>query len=113
MAEADLRPMSIREAVECAKIFIPHIAVLRKSESGVKLMLNIYRELRAEHPVQVLRALALMEHRTPEQVAEDYHEKGAEAMVGAFARCLAVNPLPDLIQAAYLLGLTTERWTDG
>lgn len=111
--EGELAPMSVREAIECAKIFTPHVKELRESWSSVDLILRIYQLLSQDHPIQVLRAMSLMQHRTVEEIASEYHVRGAEAMLADFAHCLSVNPLPDLMQAAFLFGMSDDRWSDG
>jgi hypothetical protein len=108
----DLAPMSLREAIECAKILVPHVAALRQSENGLDLVDAVLHTV-GKDPVDVLRILAYMEHRPIEAVALDYQTQGAEAMLRGLSEGMRVNPLPDLIEASFVLGLTNERWVNG
>lgn len=107
----DIRPMSIMEALECSKIFIPFVPVLREAGSGLDLVARMLQVMSGENALGLMRAVALMEHRGVEEVVVGYKAAGASALLTAIANLLRVNPLPDLIETAVLFGLTDERWT--
>lgn len=108
-----LAPMTLREAIECAKILVPYMADLRQAESGLDLVELVLTRVGGDEPTQVLRMLALMEHRSLQEVVLDYQPQGAEAMLRALSEGMRVNPVPDLMEAAYLMRLTDERWSGG
>lgn len=109
----DIRPMTVMEAVECSKIFIPYIPVLRESESGIDLVKRIFQTMSESDSLGLMRVVALMEHRGVEDVVMEYKAAGASVLLAAITNLLRVNPLPDLIEAAALFGLTDERWRHG
>jgi hypothetical protein len=103
--------MSITEALECSKIFIPFVSVLREAGSGLDLVARIFQVMSGENALGLMRAVALMEHRGVEEVVMEYKAAGVDVLLAAIANLFRVNPLPDLIETAALFGLTDERWT--
>jgi len=106
-----IQPMTIMEALECAKIFIPHARVLRDAQDGLDLLERIYSVMSGDLSIELVRALALMEHQPLGDTVDKYRGLGGTAMLRSLRDHLAVNPLPDLIESAAMLGLTSERWT--
>lgn len=103
-------PMTFREAVEAAKIVIPHVPALAKHKTGLPLVKDLLVRLREDDPSQPFRLLSLMFHGTPEDVAHAADAIGPSGVPEGLVNGMKSNPLPDLIEAARLLGLTEERW---
>jgi hypothetical protein len=103
--------MTFREAMECAKIFIPRADALRGAKDGIDLLQRIYDRFSAENPVDLLRAVSLMEHASLDATVEKYRVLGGENLLNALAEHFQANPLPDLIQAAAVIGLADEGWS--
>ena len=106
------RPMTIREAVEAAKILIPHVVELRRAEGAMDLLHLVIERVSTDDPLQVMRFVALMYHMPVEEVVPLLADGGRYSLASALARGLATNPLPDLIEMARGLGLTREGWLD-
>lgn len=105
--------MSLREAIEAAKIVIPHVASLSRHKKGLPLVKDLLVRLVDDDPAQPFRLLSLMFHGTMEEVAHAAEEIGASGLPVALVNGMAANPLPDLVEAAWILGLTEERWDHG
>jgi hypothetical protein len=54
-----------------------------------------------------------MHHKPVEAVAAELDGRPGTELVRLLAAGLAQNPLPDLVNGAFALGLTTVRWPDG
>jgi hypothetical protein len=104
--------MNFAEAIEAVKIITPYVPVLRQKAGGVEFFQTFLHALGADDPMQVVRFVALMEHRDIEEVVRDYHGQ-PEEFVMALTHGLTANPLPELVDMAYFLGLSKERWTNG
>lgn len=103
-------PMSLREAVEAAKIILPHVGQLRQHRTGLPFVKDVIALLMDDAPSYPFRLLALMFHGSPEEVALALDAVGPSGLPTALVNGLAANPVPDLIEAARLFGLTEERW---
>lgn len=108
-----LAPMTIREAVECGKIFNAHASALRPSKDTLGLLNAIYQSMSGEHSIDLLRVMTLMEHESLDQIVEKYRVLGGHNMLIALAEHLRVNPLPDLLEMMAAFGIGERGWTDG
>lgn len=109
----EIAPMTIREAVEAMKIIGPHAEQFAETEEPVKVLRAMLKGMRDESPVQPLRLVALMEHKSVEDVAEEMQEATGvdliERLVAGFTR----NDLVSLVNAAFYLGIAENRWSFG
>lgn len=103
-------PMTLREAVEAAKIITPHVAVLRQAPDGLGLVHRLFDCLLGDDPAQPFRLLSLAYHTTLEDVAASLSDKHPAAVIMALANGMRANPIPDLVNFARLIGLTSEAW---
>lgn len=103
-------PMSLREAVEAVKIVIPHAPSLSRHTKGLPLIKDLLSRLVEDDPAQPFRLLSLMFHGDMAEVARACEVIGPSGVPEALLNGMAANPLPDLIEAAWMLGLTEERW---
>jgi hypothetical protein len=106
-------PMNIREAVEAMKIVAPYAPQFTGARDVVALMRPIMAGIQKDAPLQALRLVALMEHKSVERIAEELADKSGadliEKILGGFGR----NDLALLVDAAYFLGLSEVRWNYG
>ncbi len=106
------KPMTIREAIEAAKIVAPHTAALRGSTDGMAIIHRLFDALQADHPMQVFRLLSLMHHVSLEALAAELQGRHPSLVVAALGNGLISNPLPDLMNFAAGIGLAAEPWTE-
>jgi len=107
---ADPAPMSVREAIEAAKIITPHLAVLRQAEGGFDLTHRLLDLLYGDHPAQPFRFLSLAHHMTMDDLAAALEPEGGRGVALALTQALVANPLPDLMNFAFLVGVSSEGW---
>jgi len=103
--------MNLAEAIEAAKIITPYVPVLRQKPGGVEFFSAFLHTLGEDDPSQVIRLLALMEHRDIEEVVRDYHGQPEEFLM-ALTVGLTANPIAELVEMAWFLGLSKERWAN-
>lgn len=104
--------MNFAEAIEAAKIITPYVPVLRQHTGGVAFFRNLLKVVGEDDPMQVIRLVALMEHRDIEEVIRDYHGQ-PDRFLSAVANGLTANSLPELVEMAWFIGLSKERWSNG
>jgi len=95
------------------KIVAPHAAALVAVDASVSLMRALIHEVSKESTIQVLRLAALLHHRAVEDLALELKTEPGAKLVMLLAQGLATNPLPELVNGAYILGLCEVRWPDG
>lgn len=107
-------PMSIHEAVEVMKILAPHRDEIMKAFKGSALqgISALLAETRKAEPGALLRIIALMEHIDVEEAAQLYGNWEGGDIAALLAELLVANPIPDLLDGAFILGLIKEGWTD-
>ena len=105
--------MNIREAVEAMKIIGPHAEVYTDTDEPIKVMRRMLDAIREENPIQALRLVALMEHKSVEQIAEELEDAEAFEFVELMVSGLARNRIINLLDAAFYLGMATSRWSYG
>jgi hypothetical protein len=108
-----LKPMNMWEAIEAMKIVAPHASALATIDESISLMRALIAEVSKESPIQVLRLAALLHHKPVETMAEELKGQPGASLVMILAEGLGVNPLPELVNGAYILGLSDVRWPDG
>lgn len=108
---SDLAPMSIREAVEVMKIIGPHANEFAQDTKPITIMRNMISAIKSDTPIQVMRLLALMEHKSIEDLAEEMQESTGADLVERLIAAFLVNDLTNLVNAAFYLGIATKRWT--
>lgn len=114
MNDSALNPMSIYEAVEVMKILMPHQEPIAMAfeQSAIKGILALLEETRDGEPGALLRLIALMQHIHIDEAAELYGDWEGKEIMALLADMFVVNPLPDLYDGAYVLGLTSKGWDD-
>jgi hypothetical protein len=105
--------MNIRQAVEVMKIIGPHAEKFTETLDSIKVMRAMIDALKDESPVHVLRLVALMEHKTLEEFAEEMYEADGEELIRRLAEGFNRNDLPSLVETAFHLGIATKRWQYG
>lgn len=113
----DLAPMNIREAVEAMKILGPYAAHLQGNLQGNLTLGDAIGSLLADagelNPVDILRLLALLHHKSLDEIAGEFSSKSGGDLVAELASAFIVNPLPDLVNAGYRLQLIGVEWDHG
>ena len=100
--------MTIREAIEAAKIVIPHESALSDAQTGIDLVRRLIRELSKDFPAQPFRLAALMFHCSLEEVTEACHKAGGAGLPMALVLGLTANPLGDLLALGRTLGVKSH-----
>lgn len=110
-----IKPMNIREAVEVMKILGPYAGEFTVFDDNIKIMKSMVKSIHEDAPINAGRLVALMEHRSVEEVAHDYENVQATAsdLIVDIAKGFSRNGLRALIDAAFILGLAQSRWDDG
>ncbi len=107
-------PMSMRTAIECMKILKHYAPDIRHEKDPMTLVKVLINAIRDRQPADVVRLVSLMYGISPEEVVEKVN--AAEDRGSMFYRILVegfiANPLPDLVNAGYMIGLMEEGWTD-
>lgn len=109
---AEPTPMTVREAVEAAKIVIPHQSDLVGAGSGIDLVRRVIRSLSEDFPAQPFRLAALMYHCSLEDITEACQKAGGAGLPMALVTGLTVNNLMDLMAFGQTLGLVPPRGSD-
>gem|GEM_PF-5807993 len=112
MTDSALKPMNIYQAVEVMKILTPHQEPIAEAfkQSAVKGILALLEETRDGEPGALLRLIALMQDIHVEKAAELYGDWSGREIMALLADMFVTNPLPDLYDGAYVLGLISEGW---
>lgn len=108
----DPKPMTIREAIEAVKILAPYAPEILASTTLANMVKTLMRAINERQPVDSMRLLSLMEHRTLESLSEDYGERGGTAFALALARGFVINSPLDLLKMGASLGLVTLEEPD-
>jgi len=109
----EIAPMNIREAVEAMKILGPHAEQFAATDKPLKIVRAMLAGLVADSPVQPLRLVALLEHKSVEQLADEMQEATGADLIERMMGGLNRNDLVSLIDAAFYMGLATKRWDFG
>jgi hypothetical protein len=106
--------MNIYEAVEVMKILFSHRDKIMEGfkESALKGINALLAETRKAEPGALLRIIALMEHIHVDEAAQLYGDWDGKDIAALLADILVVNPVPDLLDGAFILGLAEEGWND-
>lgn len=109
----DLAPMNIREAVEAMKILGPYAAHLQGNLTLGDAIGSLLADAGELNPVDILRLLALLHHKSLDEIAGEFSSKSGGDLVAELASAFIVNPLPDLVNAGYRLQLIGVEWDHG
>jgi hypothetical protein len=110
-----MKPMSIGPAIEVIKILRPYIDELAKAEDGPGLISVLSKGFAKDNTEENIgRLLALMEGKHFDDISERFKKNptGAQAFID-LANGFSVNPIPDLIDAGFALGILDRGWSDG
>lgn len=111
-----IQPMNINEAIEMMKIIGPHAVDISRAalnKNGAEAIRVLLEKTREESPINFLRMMALMTHEDIEKCAETLPKLSQQRLFFKIAELLNINPLADLVNGAYVLGLTERGWEDG
>lgn len=109
----DIAPMAIGPAIEAMKVIVPYASVIIRAQTVGDAIQDLLGAMRNEQPTDALRLLALMYGKSVIEIADFFERKSGGDLVAFMAVGFEANPLPDLINAANVLGLTPIRWFDG
>lgn len=108
-----LKPMSIYQAIEVMKILRPHIETMNAASSAIDMVRRLMLAFKVENTEEnVGRIVALTHGKAYEEISDKYRaDPRAEIVFADLVFALQANPIPDLIDAAYLLGLSDKPWS--
>ncbi len=109
-----LEPMRIGPAIETMKILRHYVSDIKGETDPMTLVRILISKIQERQPSDSLRLVSLT-HGIPAQELMD-KVKGSREKGSVFYRLLVegftANPLPDLINAGYMLGNIDEGWTN-
>jgi len=103
-------PMNLREAIEAMKIISRYTDDLRVETSPRRMVATLLRRANDVRPTDTFALVALMHHRTIEDVAENLRVLGGRGLVKALVEGFVANGIPDLANAAAVLGIAERGW---
>ncbi len=107
-------PMKIRAAIEAMKILRHYVDDIREEKDPLSLMRLLVGAIQKRQPSDSIRLASLMYGISPDEVMKKV--EGAENQASAFYKILVegfiANPIPDLVNAGYVIGLMEEGWND-
>ena len=105
--------VSLVSALEMIKVLEPYAEKLAAApRTGVGILRALIQATTARRPTDIMHLLALVYKKDIAEIADELKDMSGEEYTGVLASAFANNPLPDLINAGYLLGLTNVRWDD-
>ena len=108
-----LKPMSLHEAIEVMKILRPHVKNLVSASDGLSMIRRLLLAFKVENTEEnVGRIVALTQRKSFEEIAAKYaNDSSPETVFGDLVLAFQANPIPDLLDAAYILGLSDSPWS--
>ena len=115
MIDEELAPMNIYRAVELIKIIKPYKDVLNNSSKfdGLKMVTNLIHVMAEDNPTLVTRMMALLYGKELGDIVEELKDKSGLEVAAILTKGFVVNPIPDLIESGFALGLLDQGWIDG
>jgi hypothetical protein len=110
-----MKPMSIGTAIEVMKILRPHVDELVEAKDGPDLIVVLSKGFARDNTAENIgRLIALMEGKTFDEISERFkkHPTGGQAYED-LVRGFSLNPIPDLIDAGFVLGILDRGWSKG
>ena len=108
--EYQATPMNLVEAVEVMFTLAPYVPSLVEQKELIDSLDVLLKEAQEQDPMDLFRLLAYMLHTDAEELI--LNGASGEEVVTALASCWQENSLPDLIDAAFMLGIVSARWSD-
>jgi hypothetical protein len=106
--------MNIYRAVEVIKIIKPYKDVLNNSSKwdGLKMITNLIEAMADDSPTLVTRMMALLYGRELGDIVEELKDKPGLEVATILTNGFVVNPIPDLIESGFALGIFDQGWID-
>jgi len=105
-------PMTIREAIEAMKVLSNYSKEIMIETRHSRVLARLLRAILKRSPTDSVRLLSLMYHAPVEAIAADFETGEGIDFIKALTKAFRVNPLPDLINGARILGLSEVEWPD-
>ena len=105
-----LEPMNLREAIEAMKIISRYIDVIRVEPNPRRLVARLLKKINEVRPTDSLALVALMHHCSIEDAAERLRVLGGRGLVKALVEGFVANAIPDLANAAAVVGIAEKGW---
>jgi hypothetical protein len=109
--EYPITPMSLIEAIEVMFILVPYIEDMVKHEELIDITKSLLDQIRDNESIDLMRLLAHMLHTDAEKLIS-YKVTGAEAAIALSAN-IQINSIVELVNTAYILGISPIGWPDG
>jgi len=109
----DVKPMTMREAIEAAKIIAPYAPELAGTKVLGEAIHVLLSSASKQNAVDILRLVALGYHESLEVVGDSLRKKSGADLVALLGDIFIRNSLVDLINLSAYLGLSDMRWNDG
>lgn len=106
-----MEPMKLPAAIEVMKILKPYAEEMSQSTTDIGVIRALMRGLRDKNEEENLgRLVALMEGISFDEVAVRYRERSPQRPFVDLVKCFRANPIPDLINGGFALGLIEKPW---
>lgn len=108
-----LKPMAIHEAIEVMKILRPHAAILATASSGLDMIRRLLLAFKLDNTEENIGRIVALTHRQSfdDVVARYLNDASTQTVFSDLVFAFQANPIPDLIDGAYVLGLGKIPWS--
>lgn len=105
-----LESMKMVPAIEVMKIISRYTEFIREEEEAISLIRTLLIKINEINPTDSLSLIAFMHGTKIEEVAEMLGSAKDLSVSRALGEGFRSNPLPDLVNAAALLGISDLTW---
>ena len=105
-----LEPMNLREAIEAMKIVNRYADEIKAETNPRRMVARLLKKINEVRPTDSLALVALMHHCSIEAAAEQLRVLGGRGLVKALVEGFVANAIPDLANAAAVLGIAEKGW---
>jgi len=101
-------------AVELIKLIKPYQGILNNSSkfSGIEMVTKLISSMAEDSPTLVTRMMALLYGKELGDIVEELKDKSGLEVATILTKGFVVNPIPDLIESGFALGLLDRGWID-
>lgn len=107
------KPMQIGTAIEVMKILTPHTEALKEARHGISLIGILVGEFKKTDTTEnILRILSLVYKMPVDEIVKLLGGASGEDVTTMLSNGFAVNSIPDLVNASFVLRLSETGWHD-
>jgi len=106
--------MAINEAIEVMKILRPHAEVMATASSGLDMIRRLLVAFKLDKTEENIGRIVALAHRQSfDDVVTRYsNDASAQTVFPDLVFAFQANPIPDLVDAAYVLGIGKAPWSN-